>query len=72
MSSMAAPAPGRGRREVRGWGAASLPSPSPGHPGDHGGLTFEEGADLPDGQGPQAGELAERELEEEEGDAADG
>lgn len=34
--------------------------------------TFEEGADLPDGQGPQAGELAQSELEEEEGEATDG
>lgn len=39
---------------------------------NHCGLTFEEGADFPDSQGSQAGELAQGELKKEEGDAADG
>ena len=52
--------------------ATTLPPPGPDHPEDHRGLTFEEGADFPDGQGPQTGELAQREFEKEEGDATDG
>lgn len=34
-------------------------------------LTFEHGADLPDSQAAQTGELAKGQLQEEEGDAAE-
>lgn len=58
--------------EDREWGVASLPPSGFQHCPPLQGLTFEEGADFPDGQGSQTGELAQRQLEEEEGDAADG
>lgn len=70
----ASPSPGFTSPSAQRLGhAGNLPaSPGPRPLPGLGGLTFEEGADFPDGQGSQAGELAQRELEEEEGDATDG